>query len=71
MKLNEKQKQSIGAYIVIGILIAYGFILGYVTRMSHEIDEETKEIERTNEDLRKKITKIRKDGFFVDEDDFE
>lgn len=71
MKLNEKQKQSIGAYIVVGILIAYGFILGYVTRMSHEIDEETKEIERTNEDLRKKITKIRKDGFFVDEDDFE
>ncbi len=63
--MSEKLKTNIGMFFVSCILLIYGFICGYVIRMSEEIDSTWKEIERTG----KQIIKIRKDGFFVD--DFE
>ena len=70
MKLNEKQKRNIGTFIIAFILILYGYVLGYISRMNHEIDEESKKIERTSKEIDDKITKIRKDGFFLDRDEF-
>lgn len=64
--MSEKTKSNIAGFIVSMILIGYGFLLGWIAREDRYITEKCKEYKEKEE----KLNKIRKDGFFVNEDEF-
>ena len=64
--MSEKTKSNIAGFIVSMILIGYGFLLGWIGRENLYVTEKCKEYKKEEE----KLNKIRKDGFFVNKDEF-